>query len=204
MKKLSELNRGQRYGDRNIYFKLTADIDLGIESWEPICASAATGWVETANSFNANFDGNGKTITFVGTYTGDTWAKGLFSAVGGHIHDLTLKGTITTEKGRVGSLASMAMAGAKIENVTISAGNNQVGGIVGGSWQNVTYIDCVNHGAVTATAKSAGGIAGEKFPQATLTNCSNDATITAGGQPATTDTGAANNHAGYLIGYHAQ
>jgi len=237
MRKLSEITRGQSCGDRNTYFKLTANIDLGTESWEPICASAAIGWVETANSFNANFDGNGHTITFVGTYTGDVWAKGLFSAVGGHVHDLTLKGAITTETGRVGSLASMAMAGAKIENVTsyvnITAGNNQIGGIigyvatpdvtfencvnygtitgreliggiVGGSWQNVSYINCANHGAITATAKSAGGIAGEKFPQATLTNCSNDGLVMAGGQIATADMGEANAHAGNLIGCKIQ
>jgi len=234
LRKLSEITRGQSYGNRNLYFKLTTDIDLGTESWEPICSSAATGWVETANSFNANFDGNGKTITFIGTYTGDAWAKGLFSAVGGHIHDLTLRGTITTEKGRVGSLASMAMAGATIENITsyvsITASNNQVGGIigyiaapdvtikncvnygsitarelvggiVGGSWQNVTYIDCVNHGTITATGTKAGGIAGEKFPVATLTNCSNDGVIMAGGVTADADAGTADAYVGYLIGY---
>ena len=234
---LSHYTRGKSFTNTDTYFKLTADIDLSAQNWQPICASADTGWVADANSFNAHFDGNGKTITFVGTYTGDTWAKGLFSAVGGHVHDLTLRGTITTEKGRVGSLASMAVTGARIENVTsyvdISAGNNQVGGIigyiaspdvtitncvnygtvhgrelvggiVGGSWQNVTYIGCVNHGAITATLKSAGGIAGEKFPQATLTNCSNDGAVTAGGTPATADTGSANNHAGYLVGYLSQ
>ncbi len=237
LRMLSEITRGQSCGDKNTYFKLTANINLGAESWEPICSSAATGWVETANSFNANFDGNGKTITFVGKYTGDTWAKGLFSAVGGHVHDLTLKGEITTEKGRVGALASMAMAGAKIENITsyvnITAGNNQVGGIigyiaapdvtikncvnrgnitgrelvggiVGGSWQNVTYIGCVNHGAVTATSTRAGGIAGEKFPVATLTNCSNQGKILAGGTSATADIGTAGAYVGNLIGYESK
>lgn len=237
LRMLSELTRGQSCADKNTYFKLTADIDLGTESWEPICSSAATGWVETANSFNGNFDGNGKTITFVGNYTGDTWAKGLFSAVGGHVHDLILKGKIETEKGRVGSLASMAMTGAKIENVTsyvnITASNNQiggiigyiaapdvtitncvnhgnitgrelVGGIVGGSWQNIAYTGCVNHGAVTATSTRAGGIAGEKFPAATLTNCLNHGKIQAGGTTAASDIGAAGAYAGNLIGYESK
>ena len=233
MRTLSRLTRGQSFTDTGIYFKLTADIDLGIESWVPICASADSGWVETANSFNANFDGNGKTITFVGNYTGDSWAKGLFSAVGGHVHDLTLRGTITTEKGRVGSLASMAMAGAKIENVisyvNITAGNNQaggiigyiaapdvkiincenygtitgrelVGGIVGGSWQNVSFSECKNHGEVTATLNGAGGIVSEKYASATLTNCSNDGKVVGGGVAATNDIGSSNNYAGYLVG----
>lgn len=231
---LSEFTAGGSFGDSSMYFKLTADIDVSAENWQPICASAPVGWVETANSFNANFDGNGKTITFTGNYTGDAWAKGLFSAVGGHVHDLTLKGTITIEKGRVGALAAMAMTGARIENVTsyvdITAGNNQVGGIVGyvaapdvtftgcvnygtvrgrelvggivgGSWQNVTYINCANHGAVTASARNVGGIVGEKFAVATLTGCTNDGVVTGGGVAATSDVGAADNYAGYLVGH---
>lgn len=230
---LSNFTAGGSFGDGSMYFKLTADIDVSAESWQPICASPATGWVETANSFNANFDGNGKTITFVGNYTGDSWAKGLFSAVGGHVHDLTLKGSITAEKGRVGALAAMAMAGARIENVTayvdITAGNNQVGGIVGyvaapdvtfigcvnygtvrgrelvggivgGSWQNVTYIGCVNHGTVTATSSTVGGIVGEKYAAATLTDCANDGTVTGGGAAATAEVGAPGNYAGWLVG----
>ncbi len=236
LRKLAELTAGQNYGDKNIYYKLTNDIDLGTDSWTPICASASNGWVtpDAANSFNANFDGNGKTITFVGTYTGDTWAKGLFSAIGGYVHDLTLRGSITSEKGVIGSLAAYAKTGAKIENITsymtITAGNNQVGGIigyiaspnvtitncsnygqvtarelvggiVGGSWQNVTYINCSNHGEVTATSQRCGGIAGEKFAIATLTNCTNDGIVKAGTTLATEDSGTANNgYVGYLVG----
>ncbi len=233
MWKLSELTAGQSIGDANLYFKLTEDIDLGLDSWVPICSSADPGWVDNANSFNGNFDGNNKTVTFVGNYTGDGWAKGLFSAVGGYVHDLTLRGTITIEKGRVGSLASMAMGGAKIENVTsyvnITAGNNQVGGIigyiaapgvklincvnygnitgrelvggiVGGSWQNVIYENCANHGNITATTIHVGGIAGEKFAVATVINCSNDGTVMGSGIEATADVGTAGNYAGYLFG----
>ena len=231
---LSNYTKGKNFTDRNTYFKLTADIDLSAENWQPICASAETGWVVTANSFDGNFDGNGKTVTFFGNYTGDVWAKGLFSAIGGYVHDLTLKGSITMEKGRVGALASMAMAGARIENVTsyvnITAGNNQVGGIVGyiastnvvitrcinygtvtgrqlvggivgGSWTNVSYVHCENHGAITATLQEAGGIVGEKYPSATLTNCTNDGAVTAGGTVATADVGVAGLYAGNLVGH---
>ena len=233
MWRLSELTAGQNVGDKNLYFKLTADIDLGIESWKPICSSAELGWVETAKSFNGNFDGGGHTVTFVGHYTGDTWAKGLFSAVGGHVHDLTLRGEITSEKGRVGSLAAMAMEGARIENVNsyvnITVQNNQaggiigyiaapnvtvtncknygtivgrelIGGIVGGSWQNVSYIDCENHGEVRATSNSAGGICGEKYASASLTNCRNLGSVSADGTTATSDSGSAGSYAGNLIG----
>ena len=234
MWKLSELTRGKSLTDTTIYFKLTADIDLGTDSWIPICSSADKGWVSTANSFDANFDGNGKTVTFTGNYTGDTWAKGLFSAIGGHVHDLTLRGDINIEKGRVGSLASMAMAGARIENITsyvnITAGNNQVGGIVGycnvdgvefincenygkitarelvggilgGGFKNTKFTNCANHGEVTATSKNVGGITGEKYASATLTNCSNDGVVSCAGTVATTDVGADPTYVGLLIGH---
>ena len=230
---LSRYTKGKSFTDTNTYFKLTADIDLSAESWIPICSSNESGWVGEANSFNGNFDGDGHTVTFVGNYTGDTWAKGLFSGIGGYVHDLTLKGEISIEMGRVGSLTSMALTGAVIENVNsyvnITAGNNQVGGIigyiaspnvtvkncknygtivgrelvggiVGGSWQNVTYIDCENHGDVTATSNSVGGICGEKYAVASLTNCKNFGTITAGSTVATADVGTAGSYAGYIIG----
>ena len=230
---LSRLTAGRSYGDGNMYFKLTADIDLGSESWQPICSSAALGWVEKAYSFNANLDGNGKTVTFTGNYTGDTWAKGLFSAVGGHIHDLTLRGEINSETGRIGSLASMAMSGARIENivsyVNITAKNNQiggiigyiaeadviltgcenhgnitgrelVGGIVGGSWQNVVYTNCKNLGIVTATKINVGGIVGEIFPSAQMTGCSNEGKVIGSDIEADEDYGSAPNYAGNLVG----
>ncbi len=232
---LSNYTKGKSFTDTNTYFKLTANIDVSSENWLPICSSAESGWVSEANSFNGNFDGNGKTITFKGDYTGDTWAKGLFSAVGGYVHDLILRGDITMEKGRVGSLASMAMAGAKIENITsyvnITAGNNQVGGIigyiaannvtitncknygaitarelvggiVGGSWTNVSYTNCENHGAVTATGINAGGITGEKYASATLNNCSNTGVVKAGNVEATSDYGTASSYVGYLVGHN--
>lgn len=231
---LSNYTKGNSFTDTNTYFKLTADIDLSADNWVPICSSADSGWVATANSFNGNFDGNGKTITFKGNYTGDTWAKGLFSAIGGYVHDLTLKGEISIEKGRAGSLASMAMAGARIENITsyvnITAGNNQiggiigyintdnvtltncvnygtvtgrqlVGGIVGGGFKNTTYINCENHGTVTATSAEVGGIVGEKYASATLTNCKNTGVVKAGSTTATSDVGTESAYAGNLVGH---
>lgn len=180
---LSDITRGINFGDSSIYFKLTADIDLGQKSWTPICASADKGWVTTANSFNANFDGNGKTITFVGNYTGDAWAKGLFSGIGGYVHDLTLRGNINIEKGRAGSLASMALKGARIENITsyvnITGGNNQVGGIIGYiAEENVTLKGCVNYGTVTAR-ELVGGIVGGGWTNISYIDCVNHGVITA-------------------------
>ena len=235
MWKLSQLTRGQSFTDTSIYFKLTQDIDLGADSWIPICSSADKGWVTTANSFNANFDGNGKTVTFTGTYTGDAWAKGLFSGIGGYVHDLTLRGDISIEKGRVGSLASMALAGAKIENITsyvnITAGNNQVGGIVGycntenvqiincvnygnitgrtlvggiigGGFKNTAFINCVNHGNITGSGQDIGGIIGEQYNAMSFTNCSNDGVVKCNDVVATEDVGSASNsYVGLLVGH---
>ncbi|MBR2381864.1 MAG: DUF4886 domain-containing protein [Clostridia bacterium] len=180
---LSNYTKGKSFTDTNTYFKLTADIDVSAENWQPICSSADEGWVSEANSFNGNLDGNGKTITFKGSYTGDTWAKGLFSAVGGYVHDLILKGEINIEKGRVGSLASMAMTGAKIENITsyvnITAGNNQAGGIIGYiATNNVTITNCKNYGNITAR-ELVGGIVGGCWTNVTYNNCENHGDVTA-------------------------
>ena len=184
---LSNFTKGKNFEDRNTYFKLTADIDVSAENWNPICSSAESGWVSVkngnVNSFNGNFDGNGKTITFVGKYTGDTWAKGLFGCIGGYVHDLTLRGSITTEKGKVGSLAAMAITGAKIENITsyvnISAQNNQVGGIVGYiESDGVVLENCKNYGTISAR-ELVGGILGGGYKNTVFTNCENHGNVTA-------------------------
>jgi len=180
---LSNYTKGKSFTDKNTYFKLTADIDLSAENWQPICSSSEYGWVEKANSFNANFDGNGKTITFVGEYSGDAWAKGLFSGIGGYVHDLILKGSITIEKGRAGSLASMALTGAKIENIVsyvdISGGNNQIGGIIGYIAEaNVTLTNCTNYGNVNGR-ELIGGIVGGSWQNVTYNNCANHGNVTA-------------------------
>ena len=187
LKALSDFTKGKSFTDTNTYFKLTADIDVSAENWRPICSSAESGWVSVqngnVNSFNGNFDGNGKTITFAGNYTGDTWAKGLFGAIGGYVHDLTLRGSITTEKGKVGSLAAMALTGAKIENVTsyvdITAQNNQVGGIIGYiESDNVILSNCKNYGTITAR-ELVGGILGGGYKNTQFVNCENHGNVTA-------------------------
>ena len=184
---LTNFTKGKSFTDTNTYFKLTADIDVSADNWLPICSSAESGWVSVkngnVNSFNGNFDGNGKTITFVGNYTGDTWAKGLFGCIGGYVHDLTVRGSITTEKGKVGSLAAMAITGAQIENITsyveISAQNNQVGGIIGYIESDGVVIEnCKNYGTITAR-ELVGGILGGGYKNTVFTNCENHGNITA-------------------------
>jgi hypothetical protein len=184
---LTNFTKGKSFTDTNTYFMLTADIDVSADNWLPICSSAESGWVSVkngnVNSFNGNFDGNGKTITFKGDYTGDTWAKGLFGCIGGYVHDLTVRGSITTEKGKVGSLAAMAITGAQIENITsyveISAQNNQVGGIIGYIESDGVVIEnCKNYGTITAR-ELVGGILGGGYKNTVFTNCENHGNITA-------------------------
>ena len=75
-----------------------------------------------------------------------------------------------------------------------------VGGILGGGYKNTVFTNCENHGNITATSKTAGGITGEKFAVMTVTDCTNTGTIIAGGKEATSNTGSADNYAGYLFG----
>ncbi len=85
--------------------------------------------------------------------------------------------------GRVGSLSSMAMAGAKIENITsyvdITASNNQVGGIIGYiATADVTIKNCVNYGTINAR-ELVGGIVGGSWTNVTYIDCVNHGAITA-------------------------
>lgn len=102
--------------------------------------------------------------------------------------------------GIIGYIAAPDVKIINCENYGTITGRELVGGIVGGSWQNVSFSECKNHGEVTATLNGAGGIVSEKYASATLTNCSNDGKVVGGGVAATNDIGSSNNYAGYLVG----
>ena len=124
---------------------------------------------------------------------------------GARIENITSYVNITAGNNQVGGIigysASTGVSITNCVNYGTITGRQLVGGIVGGSWQNITYTNCTNHGAITATSMEAGGIVGEKYASATLTNCSNDGVITAGGTVATSDVGSSDKYAGLLIGH---
>ena len=124
---------------------------------------------------------------------------------GARIENVTSYVNITAQNNQIGGIIGYIES----DNVTLKncknygtvTGRELVGGILGGGYTNTKFIDCENHGAITATSKSAGGITGEKFAVMTVTNYTNTGTITAGGTVATSDSGnSGNNNAGFIAG----
>jgi len=176
---LSYLTMGKNFGDSNLYFKLTSDIDLSGKNWQPICYSGYKNeWPANWYSFNANFNGNGKTIT-ISSSSSVMWGFGLFSGIGGNVSNLIIKGNVVVT-GFSGGLAGKLYNGANIQNVTsyvnISATDNQIAGIAGNVNDSavVTISGCKNYGTVTSTgAQFTAGIIGGGWACVSLADCHN-------------------------------
>ena len=148
--------------------KLTANIDLGKYPW-----------LNVQSSRKVVLDGAGFTISNLNAQSG------LFKQIGGssHIHDLTIRGTITgtASAGAVTGYASGS--GAVIENCVsyalVTSTSSNVGGIAGQANMNAVIRNCANLGAVTGS-DSVGGILGSFSSNGTkITGCYNKAEITA-------------------------
>lgn len=157
--------------------------------------------------FSGEFDGQGYAIEGIDINGGADSFVGLFGAVDNvKIHDLTVRGEVTSSGMYVGGLCGAVYEGSEIVNCVNDCtvtGSSEVGGIVGVIAAGVSgsatlgtsddpaadllLSDCVNHGSVASTATIAGGIAGgvrigtlgaENKVQ--IARCSNDGTVTGG------------------------
>lgn len=163
---------------------LTADIDLSGQNWTPI-GNGSTAYTGT-------FDGQGHTISGM-TIENAASYSGLFGNSEGSIKSFTLTGSITVTGdetvakvgGAVGSLGT-ASAGGTVSGVisgvdiTVSAGNDHIGGVVGSMPENSspTVENCIYTGEITVTvaAGSVAGIAGY-IRTGTIQNCANQGSI---------------------------
>ena len=151
--------------DADVSGVLTADINLGKYAW-----------LNISSSKKVVLDGASFEIT------GLNATAGLFAQIGSnsYIHDLTIRGAVSG-KGSAGAIAGYASGTApKIANcfnyaVITSTGNN-VGGLVGYTYQNAVIENCANFGAVTG-GSSAGGIIGGTSSEMTVTSCYNTGKI---------------------------
>lgn len=152
---------------------LTANINLGKYAW-----------LNISSSKRVTLDGAGFEIT------GLNATAGLFAQIGSnsYIHDLTIRGAVSG-KGNAGAIAGYASGTApKIANcfnyaVITSTGNN-VGGLVGYTYQNAVIENCANFGAVTGGSSVGGIIGGTVGNGSTITGCYNTAEISATGSKA--------------------
>ena len=177
---------------------LTADIDLSGETWTPIGSESTP--------YTGTFDGQGYTISGMTIENAESYS-GLFGNVTGTVKNFTVTGsiTITGDKtvakvgGAVGSLGT-ASAGGTVSGVisgvdiTVSAGNDHIGGVVGSMPENSspTVESCVYTGNITVTVE-AGSVAGVVgyIRTGTIQNCANQGGINTGG----------NGSVGGILGY---
>lgn len=163
---------------------LTADIDLSGETWTPI-GRESTPYIGT-------FDGQGYTISGMTIENAESYS-GLFGNVTGTVKNFTVTGSITITGdetvarvgGAVGSLGT-ASAGGTVSGVTsgvditVSAGNDHIGGVVGSMPENSspTVENCIYTGKITVTvaAGSVAGIVGY-IRTGTIQNCANQGSI---------------------------
>lgn len=159
---------------------LTADIELSGETWTPIGSESTP--------YTGTFDGQGYTISGMTIENAESYS-GLFGNVTGTVRDFTVTGsiTITGDKtvakvgGAVGSLGT-ASAGGTVSGVisgvdiTVSAGNDHIGGVVGSMPENSspTVESCVYTGDIniTVAAGSVAGVVGY-IRTGTIQNCAN-------------------------------
>ena len=159
--------------DADVSGVLTADINL-----------SKYAWLNITSSKKVTLDGAGFEIT------GLNATAGLFTQIGSnsYIHDLTIRGAVSG-KGNAGAIAGYASGTApKIANcfnyaVITSTGNN-VGGLVGYTYQNAVIENCANFGAVTGGSSVGGIIGGTVGNGSTITGCYNTAEISATGSKA--------------------
>ncbi len=159
--------------DADVSGVLAADINLGKYAW-----------LNISSSKKVVLDGASFEIT------GLNATAGLFAQIGSnsYIHDLTIRGAVSG-KGSAGAIAGYASGTApKIANcfnyaVITSTGNN-VGGLVGYTYQNAVIENCANFGAVTGGSSAGGIIGGTVSNGSTITGCYNTAEISATGSKA--------------------
>ena len=159
---------------------LTADIDLSGETWTPIGSESTP--------YTGTFDGQGYTISGMTIENAESYS-GLFGNVTGTVKNFTVTGsiTITGDKtvakvgGAVGSLGTASVGGTVSGvtsgvNITVSAGNDHIGGVVGSMPENSspTVESCLYMGNITVTVE-AGSVAGVVgyIRTGTIQNCAN-------------------------------
>lgn len=184
-----QVNDGTTY--LKMYFKLTADIDLGDNKWTPIGGLKSS----SAPAFRGYFDGNGFTIAGLNVSESARYV-GLFGYItGGSVSNLTVKGTVTAKANSVGGIVGGWQDGGTLTNCTFignvsttSGSGVQVGGLIGTAPQGATIKNCYTAGTVTGTGQVGGlaGTAGNASTALTVESCYSTMTVsctaaTAGG-----------------------
>ena len=170
--------------------KLTADIDLGGESWTPI-GEYNNGEEPDEVRFGGYFDGQGHVIKGLNVQPIDgRQSYGLFGYVAwGVVKNLGIVGGTVTSKADDGQEYTGAISGmlsyGRIENcfstATVSGtAEGSIGGLTGGMRKISSVSNSYNAGTVINPAGMAGGITGYIGSDASVYNCYNMGKVTGG------------------------
>lgn len=170
--------------------KLTADIDLGGESWTPI-GEYNNGEEPDEVRFGGYFDGQGHVIKGLNVQPIDgRQSYGLFGYVAwGVVKNLGIVGGTVTSKADDGQEYTGAISGmlsyGRIENcfstATVSGtAEGSIGGLTGGMRKISSVSNSYNAGTVIDPAGMAGGITGYIGSDASVYNCYNMGKVTGG------------------------
>ena len=159
-----KVNQGQPH----LSARLMTDIDLSAYP-SLIVGTSASG-------YTGEFDGNGHTVTLSQQRSSDH--AGLFEMLKGHVHDLTVDGTIRTSKKYAAAIAGETQA-AHIErcqslvNITSTVdGDGTHGGIVGVTNTGTVIEDCLVACTIDGSRTSCcGGVVGWASGETTIRRC---------------------------------
>jgi hypothetical protein len=160
------------YNNYNIYYALTADIDLDNRMWTPIGQGAGnTNTPTLAHPFRANFDGRGYTISNYILVPSDSVAS---EQMGLGIFGFTNRNSNAT------TTIKNLYANSNI-SISFTANGHCVGGIAGYGGQYTNFENCHFSGSIDVNISvsadcTVGGVLGY-FAQ-NISNCSNSANIT--------------------------
>ncbi|MEK0315050.1 InlB B-repeat-containing protein [Cohnella sp. 56] len=175
-----ELDTVRNYLDSDLYFKLTADIDLSSYSqgWLPIGSSSGR--------FQGHMDGNGHKITGLTINRPNDNFAGLFGYIGydASVSNMILENVNITGKQYVGGLVGR-IDGGEISNSYVSGSvtgtSASVGGLIGYNYYG-TVNDSFAKANVTGSSNNVGGLIGynyygtvnNSFAKASVTGSSNN------------------------------
>ncbi|MBQ1515842.1 MAG: DUF4430 domain-containing protein, partial [Lachnospiraceae bacterium] len=164
---------------------LTNDIDLANYPWTPIGTNA------TAKQFRGSLDGVGHAVTNLNVNTTAQYSGLIaYAGAGAQIRNLTVSGTVTSNAQYAGGIVAYASGSASAPivfencisnvNVTLTTNKNYAGGVAGYANGGVQFINCANHGDISANNYVA-GVSGYVSGATTFTACYNTSDITGAG-----------------------
>lgn len=182
--KMSYVQNGGTKTYASACYRLTQDIDLAGVHFPAIgrCTTGGSHIYDLDVAFTGMFDGDGHIISNL-TMQSRWGTLGLFgNAIGATITDVILENvSMSAQDMRIGGLVGRAQD-THIANVTVSgtiSGTESVGGIVGiVSGGACTITGCVNRASLTGTLYGTGGIVGDNLNAGfAIFDCSNYGTI---------------------------